>query len=110
MRIQQWFLTDAIAGEKQFLRSFVPDREGKHAAQVFRTVNAILIVSVNDRFRIAVGVKGVTKLFQLLAQLEIVVDLAVEDDPGAAIVIVDRLLPALPIDNCETAHRPSERN
>ena len=109
MRIQQRFLTDAIAGEKRScVRSF-PNHESKHAAQVFGTVSSELIVSMNDRFGVAVGVEGVTELFQLLAQLEIVVDLAVENDPGAAIVIVNQLLTTLQVDDREAAHRHSDR-
>src|SRR5690349_23924087 len=69
--VQQRLFTDAIAREKQFLRAFVPDREGKHAAQVIRAVSAELIVSVNDGFGVAVGVERVAQLFELLAQLEI---------------------------------------
>ncbi len=89
--------------------ALVPDREGKHAAQVFRTVSAVLIVSVNDRFGVAVGVEGVTEFFEFLAQFEIVVDLAVENDPGGAILVVDGLLPAFQVDDGEAAHGEADR-
>ncbi len=72
--------------------------------KMFRTVSAILIVSMDDRFGVAVGVEGVSEFFELLAQLEIVVDLAVKNDPRRAILIVNRLLPALEIDDREAAH------
>ena len=96
-RVKQWFFSDAIAGEKQFLIPFVPDRKRKHAAKVFRAVSAVLIVGMNDRFGVAVGIKGVAEFFELLAELEIVVDLAVENYPGGAVLIVDGLLSADPL-------------
>src|SRR5262245_50787416 len=95
MGIEKRLFADAIASEEKFLASFIPDCEGKHPAQVFRTVSSELIVSMNDGFGVAVGVEGVAEFFQLLSQLEIVVDLAVEDDPGAAVMVVIGCAPPL---------------
>jgi len=64
---------------------------------------------VNDGFGVAVGVEGVAQFFQLLAQLEIVVDLAVEDDPRAAVLVVNRLRSAFEIDDREAAHSEADR-
>src|SRR5205085_526446 len=108
MRVEQWFFADAVAGEKQLLSSFVPNRERKHPAQVFWTVCAELIVSVNDGFGVAVGVKGMAQFFQLRPQFEIVVDLAVENDPRAAVLVVNRLRSAFEIDDCEAAHSETD--
>src|SRR6185436_17533388 len=107
--IKQRLLPHAIAREKQFLPTRIPDREGKHPAQVFWTVSAKLVVGMNDGFGVAVGVERVAKVFQLLAQLEIVVDLAVEDDPRGSIPIVNGLLAALEIDDREAAHGQTHR-
>ena len=63
------------------------------------TVGAVLIVSMNDGFSVTVGIKSVTEVFQVFAQLALVIDLAVEDDPSATILIVNRLLPTFQIDN-----------
>src|SRR6185369_9052477 len=68
-------------------------------------VSAELIVGVDDGFGVAVRVERVAQLFEFLAQLEIVVDLAVEDDPRAAIRVVNGLLAAFEIDDREAAHR-----
>src|SRR6266550_2468937 len=76
---------------------------------MLRAFGAITIVSMDDRFGVAVGVKGVAKFFQLLPQLEIVVDLAVEDYPRCLILIMNRLLTAFEIDDRETAHSQSHR-
>jgi hypothetical protein len=64
---------------------------------------------VDDGFGVAVGVEGVTQFFELFPQLEIVVDLAVEDYPGTAISIVNGLLTAFEVDNCEATHRQTHR-
>ena len=104
LRVKQWLLADPIAREKQFLRALVPNRKRKHAAQVIRTIGAILIVGVNDRFGVAVGVERVAEFLQFLAQFAVVVDLAVENDPGGAILVVNGLLPALQIDDREASH------
>ena len=79
--IKQRLFTDEIARQKQLLLTLVPDREDKHSTQMFGTINAKLIVGMNDRFGVAVGVEGVAEVLKLLAQLEIVIDLAIEHDP-----------------------------
>src|SRR6266513_6556475 len=76
---------------------------------MLRAVGAITVISMNDRFSIAVGVKSMSKFFQLLPQLEIVIDLAVEDYPCCSILIVNRLLTTFEIDDRETAHSQSHR-
>ena len=55
------------------------------------TIDAVLVVSVNNRFRIAIGVKSMAQLLQLFAQFEIVVYLAVENNPGSPFLVVDGL-------------------
>ena len=59
---------------------------------------------MNDRFGIAVCVEGMTELLQLFAKLAVVVNLAVENYPGSAILIVDWLVAALDVDDREPAH------
>jgi hypothetical protein len=59
---------------------------------------------VEDYFGIAVGVKLVAEFFQLSSELPIIVDFAIEDDPGGAIPIVNWLLAALDINNRQAAH------
>src|SRR5215813_5492430 len=76
---------------------------------MFGAVKAELILGVNDGFGVAVGVEGVAQFFELLAEFEIVVDLAVEDDPRAAVLIVNGLLAALQIDDGEAAHGHADR-
>src|SRR4030095_1207548 len=85
----------------------VPDRERKHATKMLGTVGSVLIVGVYDRFCVAVGIKSVTEFLQALTQLEVVVDLAVENDPCSPVAIVNRLLATLNIDNRKATHPQS---
>src|SRR5687768_12029306 len=76
---------------------------------MLRTVNAVLVVSMNDRFGIAAGVELVTEFLQLLAQFEVVVDLAVGDDPRRTILVVNGLAAAFQVDDCQSAHSEADR-
>ena len=107
--VKQWLLADAIARDKKFLSALIPNSEGKHAAQMFGTVGAILVVGVNDRFGVAICIEGVAEFLELLAEFAVVVDLAVENDPGSSILIVNRLLPALQVDDRQAAHAQADR-
>src|ERR1700730_6564390 len=68
------------------------------------TVGAVLIVSMNDGFCVAVCIEGVAELLQLFAELTVVIDLAIENNPGGAVLIVDRLLAACHIDDRHPPH------
>src|SRR5689334_4501380 len=72
---------------------------------MLRAIRAEFIVSVNDRFGVAVGVESVAEIFQFGSKFEVVVNLAVENDPGSAIRVVNRLLPVGEIDDRQAAHR-----
>jgi hypothetical protein len=65
---------------------------------------SVFIVSVHDRFRVAVRVETVPEPFEFFTQLAVVVNLAVVNDPGRCVGIVNWLLPAFKVDNCEAAH------
>src|SRR6266850_5020065 len=92
LRVQERFLTNPVPRKKEFLGSLIPDCKRKHSAQMLRAVGAITIIGVDDRFGIAVGVEGMAEFLQLLPQLQIVVDLAIEDYPRCAVLIMNRLL------------------
>src|SRR5688572_9880579 len=59
---------------------------------------------MDDRLRVAVGLEDVAGAFEVAAQLPVVVDLAVEDDPDRAVLVRDRLLAAFEIDDAEAPH------
>ena len=56
---------------------------------------------MQNRLGIAVAVETVAQRFQLLAQLQMVVDFAVEDDDGVAVVGLDGLVAACQIDDLQ---------
>src|SRR4029078_6445792 len=104
LSVKERFFANTISSEEQFLCSLIPNSECKHSAKIFWTIGTVLIIGMNDRFGIAVGVEGVAQLREFFAKLKVVVNLAVENDPGTAIVIVYRLLATFQVDDGETTH------
>ena len=80
---------DAIAREQQRAAAAVPERDAEHAAQVRERVLAPLLVGVDDGLGVGVGVERVAVGDELGAQLAVVVDLAVEDDPDRAVLVAE---------------------
>ena len=105
--VQQRLLSHAIARQEKRFGAFIPNRKRKHPAQVLWTIGSPLVVGVNDSFSIAVGIELVAELFEFFAQLAIVVDLAVENNPCRAVLIMNRLLSVREIDDREPSHRQS---
>src|ERR1051325_2290682 len=94
---------ETIARDEQLTFPAIPDRESKHAAQVLYTRIAVLLVQVQDRFRVAVCLINVASIFQHLAEIRVVVDFAVKDDVERAIFIGHRLMTRSNIDDTEPA-------
>ena len=86
----------------------VPDREGEHAAELFRDALAPFLVAVEDGLGVAAGLEDIALRDELVAQLHEVVDLAVEDDGDRSVVAVHRLGTACEVDDREAAE--SERD
>ena len=63
---------------------------------------------MDERLRIAVRVKAMSRLFKILSQFQVVVDLPVEDNPDALVFVVDRLMAAGHIDNGKAPHPKSD--
>ena len=59
----------------------------------------MLLVEVDDDLGVAVGRQAVAGPQQLAAQLGVVVDLAVEDDDDRAVLVVDRLVAGVEVDD-----------
>ena len=73
--------TERIAGEEQRACLGVPDREGEHATKTSDGVGSPVMEGRDDRLAVALGAEG--RAFvrgELRADLEVVVDLAVEDE------------------------------
>ena len=63
---------------------------------------------MNDDFRVGLGIKAVPQRLHFAPQLDIVENLAVEDQPDFAIFVVDRLLTAGQVDDAEARVRHRE--
>src|ERR1044071_3232175 len=64
-------------------------------------VVAVLLVQVDDDFRIGMGIEAVALRLELRTQLDVVEDLAVEDDPYCLVFVVDRLPATLEVDDAQ---------
>ncbi len=86
MRVEQRFLPRPIASDVDLPRAFVPDGEGEHSIDAlqkfFPTPGP---VAVQQRFRIGLRKERIVRL-QLLTQLQVIVDLAIEDQNRVAIL------------------------
>ena len=93
-----------VAREEQAFPATVPEREGEHPVAALHEVVAELFVGVNDHFGVGRRSKAMTARLELAPQLAKVVDLAVEDDPDAAVFVGDRLVSPADVDDREAAH------
>ena len=59
---------------------------------------------MNNRFCIAIRVKPMAQLFQFLAELQVVINLAIENDPRRPVLIGDWLLTTLDVDDRQPAN------
>ena len=100
--MEQRLLAQAIACEQHAPRRQIGNGKREHAIQALRARIAILFVGVNNRFGIGLRPELMPLLDQVVAQLAVVVDLAVEDDPHRAVLVGHRLITAGAIDDRET--------
>ena len=91
------------------LLASIPDRKGKHAAQVLYAVAPIFFVQMNDGFGVAVGAVDVPAGIQAFAEFLVVVDFAVEDDPYVSGFVTDGLVSGGDVNNAQAAHANADR-
>jgi hypothetical protein len=89
-----------IAGEPQRPHARVVDREGELADEVEDAVDAAVEIAGEDDLCVGPRAKGVAGA-ELVSQLEVVEDLAVEHDGDASGRVAHRLRPAHQIDDGE---------
>jgi len=80
MPIEQRFLSRAIARQKHAVSGTVVERDGKHAVEVLQAVLAPFAIRLQYDFRVAGASEAVAALFQLAAQILVIVNLPIEDD------------------------------
>src|SRR5690348_5797933 len=98
---------NSVAGQHQAALAMVPQREGKHSAQIFQQAGPVLFIEMQDNFRVRGGAELVPRV-ELLAEIAIVVDLAVKGDREAAVLVRERLVAAGKVDDAQPAVRDSK--
>jgi hypothetical protein len=93
----------AVAAQDEAAARVAPERDGEHAAEPFEAGNIPLEEGVEDGLGVAVRVEAMAEGFELFAELEVVIDLAIEDNDSVAIVRIDGLVAATEIDNFEAS-------
>ena len=89
--VMQRLDAEAVARQEQPTLSGIPDGEGPHAIEAQLALLSPLRIGGEDDLAVGVGDETVAEATQLLAQLEIVVDLAVIGQPVAPLGIGHRL-------------------
>src|SRR5215211_139519 len=101
---------EAVAGQQQPPSAPVPQGEREHAAQALDEGVAVLFVEVNQHLGVTAGSEVVAAPLELHAQLGVVVDLPVLDDLEATVLVSDRLMAALDVDDRESSRRQPDRS
>ena len=102
-RVVQRLDAEAVARQEQRLLVAVPQREREHAAEALDAVLAPRLPGVHDDLGVAARAEDVAERLQLGDQLLVVVDLAVEDDDDAAVLVEQRLLAGREVDDRQAA-------
>src|SRR5437899_2496671 len=103
-RIVQRLFAEAIACQQQTLAVFIPQPESKHSPKMVNTIRTVVLIEVHDHLSVTVCIELVTASFQLVSEFGEIVDFAIENDPDAAIFVVDGLMPGRQIDNAKPPH------
>src|SRR5882672_7320689 len=93
--------SEPVPGEEQPPARAVPHREREHALQPLHAALTFLLVEVHDRLGVAAGTITMAASLEPRSELRVVVDLTVEDDPHAAVLVGHGLSTALDVDDRE---------
>ena len=99
----------AVAREHEPALASVPDRDREHAAQPLRERQAPLLVRVRDHLGVAVRAEAVAGARELVRELRVVVDLAVLHDDDASVLVRDRLVAGVEVDDREAPRGEPDR-
>src|SRR5258708_25780775 len=92
--IEQRLLAEAIAAQREYLLFVVPQREREHADKALqRAGHAPLPDGIQQRFRVGMPtpVRAGSACLELAANIEVIIDFAVESDREAPAVAAHRL-------------------
>ena len=91
-RVEERLDAEAVAGQQQRARAAVPGGEGEHPPQPREHLRAVAAEELEQHLGVAGSAQLEAVGLELGAQLAVVVDLAVEDDPAGAVVRRHRLV------------------
>ena len=89
---------EAVAGGERHLSLGVPQDEGEHADEPVERRLAPLRVGGKQNFGVRLGTEAMARRGKLVAQLEVIVDLAIKGEPVAAVGIMPSAAPRRPTD------------
>jgi hypothetical protein len=100
---------EAVARQEERTARRIPDREGEHAPQALDAALARFLVEVHDHLRVRARAEVMAAGRELRGELAVVVDLTVEDDPDRTVLVGQRLISGLEIDDTEPPHSEAQR-
>ena len=97
-----------ISREQQAAAARIPERDRKLSVQGVHEVGARVLVEVHEHFGIGGRSKHVPARAQVVAQLNVVEDLAVEDDLDRSVFVRDGLPAAAEVDDAQPPMREAD--
>ena len=97
--IVEWFLTQVVPGNKEFLLILIPDNENKHTAQQLQNSLTPTPKELKNDFSVRISLELHPFTVKFFPQRLVVVDLSVENNAKPMGVIDDRLMSARKIDD-----------
>ena len=92
---------ERISRQHQLRSRLIPERDRPLPVEAPEGALAPLLEGVDDDFGVAAGSEPMAEPLELVTQLDVVEDLAVEDDPQRAVLVRERLLAAGEVDDRE---------
>ena len=102
--VEERLLAHAVASQQESAGAAVPDRQGEHPPQAVDAALAELLVEVGDDLGVRATREAVAAADELIPELAVVVDLAVADDDHRAVLVPERLVAPLDVDDSEAGH------
>jgi len=100
--VVEWLDPHPVSRQEELSAIRIPDGKSEHPLQPVDHLRAVLLVQVHQGLRIPGRLEAVPPAQQVLAQLAVVVDLAVERHPYAFVFIGQGLLAPLHVDDAQT--------
>src|SRR5206468_2606596 len=107
--INQWLHAEPVADRQQSAVAGVPQYAREFAAEVFGEPVRVILVKVNQDFRVAASAEDVAAGFEVAADSLVVVELAVDCGENSAVLVRQGLLPGLGIHHREPSVADTNR-